>query len=137
MQFDNFDESCDTPSILSKLKLKNVNKLVTGHLNVNSLPGKFDQLKVVIKSNIDILIVTETKTDSSSSTSQFVIEGFSMSFRFDKNSRGGGLIFYARDDIPSKQLSKHKLPDDIEGAFIEVNLRITKWLLFGTYRTPC
>ena len=58
MQFDNFDESCDTPSILSKLKLKNVNKLVTGHLNVNSLPGKFDKLKVVIKSNIDILIVT-------------------------------------------------------------------------------
>ena len=102
MQFDNFDESCDTPSILSKLKLKNVNKLVTGHLNVNSLPGKFDQLKVVIKSNIDILIVTETKIDSSSFTSQFVIEGFSMYFRFDKKSCCGGLIVYARDDIPSK-----------------------------------
>ena len=47
---------CDTPSILSKSKLKNVNRLVIKHLNINSLPGKFDQLKVEIENNIEILI---------------------------------------------------------------------------------
>ena len=119
----NLDEPCDTPSILSKLKLKNVNRLVIGHLNINSLPGKFDQLKVVIENNIDILIITENKIDSSFSSSQFMIESFSMSFRFGRNRSGGGAIVYARDYIPRKQVTKHKLLDDIEGVFIEVNLR--------------
>ena len=107
-----------------------------GHLNINSLPGKFDQLKVVIENNIDILIATETKNDSRFFSSPFMIEGFSMSFRFDRNRSGGGVIVYVRDDIPSKQLAKHKLPDVIEGVFIEVNLRKIKWLIFGTYRPP-
>ena len=124
------DKPCDTPSILSKLKLRNVNRLGTENLNINSLPGKFDQLKVVIENNIDILIV---KIDSSFSSSQFMIKGFSIPFRFDRNRSGGEVIFYVRDDIPSKQLTKHKLPDDIEGVFIEVNLRKIKWLIFDTY----
>ena len=59
-----------------------------------------------------------------------------MPFRFDRNRSGGGVIVYFRDDIPSKQLTKHKRPDDIEGVFIEVNLRKIKWLIFGTYRPP-
>ena len=46
-----------------------------------------------------------------------------MLFRFDRNRSVEGVIVYVQDDIPSKQLTKHKLPDDIEGAFIEVNLR--------------
>ena len=133
MQFRYLDKLCDTPSILSKLKLKNINKLVIGHLNIISLPGKFDQLKVVIENNIDIPIATETKIDSSFSSSQFMIKGFSMPFRFDRNRSGGGVIIYDRDDISSKQLTKHKLPDNIEGVFIEVNLRKIKWLIFSRY----
>ena len=43
--------------MLSKLKLKNV--VLIEHLNINSSPGKFDQLKVVIENDI-ILIFTET-----------------------------------------------------------------------------
>lgn len=124
------------PSVLKKLNLKNVNRLVIGHLIINSLPGKFEQLKVVIENNFDILISTETKIESSFSSSQFMIEGFLMHFRFDRNSSGEGLIFYIRDDISSKQLTKHKLPDDIEGTFIKMNLRKAKWLIFCTYRPP-
>ena len=76
----NFDQPCDTPSLLSKLKLKNVNRLATGHLNINNFSGKFDQLKVVIENNVGILIVTESKIGSSFSSSQFMIEGFLMTF---------------------------------------------------------
>ena len=132
----NNDDSCDTPSLLNKLKLKNVNRLVIGHLNINSLPHKFDQLKSIIGKNIDILVITETKIDSSFPNSQFGIEGFSMPYRFDRNRLSGGIIVYVRDDIPSKQLTRHKFPEDIEGIFIEVNLRKTKWLIFGAYRPP-
>ena len=42
------NDHCDTHSILNELRLKNVNKLVIGHLNINSLPNKFDQLKLII-----------------------------------------------------------------------------------------
>ena len=131
------NDHCDTPSILNELRLKNVNKLVIGHLNINSLPNKFDQLKLIIGKNIDILVITEIKIDSSFPSSQFMIEGFSVPYRFDRNRSGGGVIVYIRDDIPNNQLVKHKLPEDIEGVFVEVNLRKSKWLIFGGYRPPC
>ena len=42
-------------------------------------------------------------------------------------------MIFVREDIPSKKLIKHTFPDDIEGLFIEINLRKCKWLLFGSY----
>ena len=56
---------------------------------------------------------------------------FSAPFRLDRNKFGGGVLIYVREDIPCKQLTKHILPDNIEGIFVEINLRKTKWLLFG------
>ena len=43
-------------------------------------------------------------------------------------------MIYASKDMPSKLVSKHTLPDDIEGMFIEINLRKTKW--FMAYHPP-
>ena len=111
---DNNDPS-DTPSILRNLKLKNINRLVLGHLNINSLAGKFDQLKALIKRNIDILVLAETKIDSSFSNAQFRIDGFSILFRLDRNRFGGGVPIYVREDIPCKELTQDKLPENIEG----------------------
>ena len=50
----------DTVERLDILRLKNIEKLVLDHLNINSLPNNFDQLKVIIKKKIDILAITET-----------------------------------------------------------------------------
>ena len=36
-----------------------------------------------------------------------------MPCRWDRNSLGGGVIVYVRDDIPNKQLIKHRLPENI------------------------
>ena len=41
-----------------------------------------------------------------------------------------------REDIPSKILTKHVLPTDIEALFIELNFRKCKWLLSGIYHPP-
>ena len=49
-----------------------------------------------------------------------MIKGFSIHFRFDRNKSGGGVIVYVWDDIPSKQLIKHKLPQDMEGASLNM-----------------
>ena len=112
------------------------NKLIIGNLNINSLRNKFDQLKEFIQENIDILVITETKLDASFPCNQFFIPGYCIPFRFDRSSFGGGVIIYVREDIPCKKLTKFILPDDIEGIFIEINLRKVKWLLFGTYHPP-
>ena len=47
-----------------------------------------------------------------------------------------GLLIYVRSDIPCKQLSKYDFPDGIEGIFVEIRFRKSRWLLFGTYHPP-
>ena len=110
-----------------------MNRLLIGNLYINSIPNKFDQLKFLDRGNVDIFVITETKLDSTFPTSQFLIEGYSEPYRFDRNRNGGGVLIYVREDIPSKPLTDHKLSHDIEGIFVELNLRKNKWLLFGSY----
>ena len=43
------NDPCDTSTYLSQLRIKNVNGLIIGHLNINSISGKFDQLKALIE----------------------------------------------------------------------------------------
>ena len=121
---------------LCKLRLRNVNKVIIGNININSLLAKFDQVKEVILKNVYILVITETKLDDTFPLDQFYVEGFTIPYRLDRNRNGGGVIIYIREDTPSKILEKHKLPQDVEGMFVELNFRKIRWLLFGTYHTP-
>ena len=45
-------------------------------------------------------------------------------------------MVYVPEDIPSKLLTKHVLPSDIECIFLELNFRKCKWPLVGTYHPP-
>ena len=47
---------------------------------------------------IEILILTETKLDETFLTSQFLMDGFSKPYRFDRNKYGGGVMIYIRDN---------------------------------------
>ena len=98
------NDSYDTFTDLSQLGIKNVNRLNIGHLNINTKSGKFDQLKTLIQKNIDVLIFAETKIDASFPNSQFIIDGYSSPFRYDRNRFGGemflsifGMIFSAKN----------------------------------------
>ena len=93
-------------------------------------------MKMIISGNIDVLVVTETKLDDSFPTGQFFIKGFSAPFRLDRNKHGGGILIYVREDIPSKELTKHTFNSDIEGIFLELNLNKYKLLVLGTYHPP-
>ena len=79
-------------------------------------------LNFIIDNNIDIFSISETKLDDSFPITQFLIEGFSTSYRFDRNSKGSGLRFYIREDIPSKILA-YSSNCDIEALLVEINLR--------------
>ena len=115
--------SLNSLSELIELRLRNVNRVLIGNLNINSIRKKFDQLKDIVLKYIDILILTETKLDETFLTSQFLMDGFSKPYRFDRNKYGGGVMIYIRDTIPSKILEKHSCPNNIECLFIELNFR--------------
>ena len=121
--------------LLKKIRVKNVNRIVIGTLNINSLPNKFSQLKEIIGKNLDIFTIQETKLDSSFPPEQFTIEGYSKPYRLDRNREGGGVLIFVREDIPSKLLEKHSFTQYVEGLFVEINLRKTKFLFFGGYRS--
>ena len=76
-----------------------------GTLNINSLANKIEQLKEIVKNNLDVII--ETKLYKSFPTRQFLMDGFTQPFRMDRDRHGGGLMVYVREDIPSKKLDKH------------------------------
>ena len=117
------------------MRLQNLNNIIIGTLNINSLANKFDYLKHVINSNLDIFILQETKLDSSFPVNRFIMDGYKIPYRLDRNRKGGGVMIYVRDDIPSCELSNHNFTKPIEGLFIEINLRKMKLLLFGTYHS--
>ena len=148
---DNLDNSksqieASDLNILHKLRINNMGKVVIGNLNVASLPSRIDEIRMVVIGRIDILILTETHLDGSFPSEQFLIDGFKAPYRQDRNKHGGGVMIYVREDIPSKILQKHEFPDvtfdhtdnfgPIEGIFIEINLKKSKWLLFGSYHRP-
>ena len=126
----------DCISRFKMIREENFDNIIVGILNINTISPKFDEFKLMVSGYFDAIIVTETKLDDSFPKAQFCIDGFSIPYRLDRNRNGGGLMIYVRDDIPSKMLTKHNLPEDIEAAFIELNFRKCKWLLCATYRAP-
>ena len=43
---------------------------------------------------------------------------------------------YTNQDIPSKTLQRHQVPQDIEIICTELNIRKQKWLIIGIYHPP-
>ena len=117
---------------LRKMKIQFPDKLIIAHLNINYIKNKFDSLCFMVENNADILLISENKLDDSFPSGQFKICGFSMPCRYDRNSMGGGLLIYIRDDIPAKLL-KHDFGTNIENLSVEINLRKRKWFFNGSY----
>ena len=89
--------------LLKKMKHDNPNKIMIGHLNINSIRSKFEYLKGFIGNDIDVFLIPETKLNDSFPQGQFMIEGYHVPFRIDRNDRGGGLLLYFREHIPCKK----------------------------------
>ena len=102
---------------LKSLCKDNLNKLIFAHLNINSIRNKFELLSEQVKGNVDVLMISETKIDDSFPVSQFLIEGFCTPYRLDRNSKGGGILLYVREDIPSNLITVDINP--IENFYVE------------------
>ena len=53
------------------MKIQFPGKLIIAHLNINSIRNKFDSLSFMIKSNVDILLIYETKLNDLFPSGQF------------------------------------------------------------------
>ena len=134
------DQSLDTNKnafdLIKEYRLKNTNKVILAHLNINSIRNKFSSLKELVSDNIDVLVIEETKLDETFPEKAFMIPGYKKPFRKDRNSYGGGILVFIRVDIPSREAPIIEGFSDLEGIFVEINLRKSKWLLFATYKPP-
>ena len=81
-------------------------------------------------------MISETKIDNSYPNAQFFYDGFTAPYRKDRTRWGGGLIMYINQNLPSRLLKKHTIPDDIEIICVEINLKKQKWVVIGIYRPP-
>ena len=121
---------------MKNLRLKNTKNVIFSYLNINYVWNKFKNMSSLTSENVDILIVSETKLDSSFPTAQFLIPDFHHPFRLDINRRSLGLLFYVKVSIPARVLPSFCTPTDTQIIVFEINLRMEKWLFVGIYKPP-
>ena len=110
----------------NNLRPKNSHRMICAHLVINFVRNKFDLLNDIIKKNINILMISEIKLDSSFPNGHFQIHGYSEPYRLDRNGNGGGILVFFREGIPTKLTDSQM---KIAGYFTELNLGRKKWLL--------
>ena len=117
---------------LKEMKTRSPDKLILGHVSINLIRNKFDSLVYMLDKNIDTFLISEMKLDDSFPSAQFKIEGFTTPYMYDRNDKEGGLLFYIRDDIPSRLL-ECKSQCNIESLSVETKMRKRIWFLNCLY----
>ena len=121
---------------LKNLHIDNPANPIFGYLNINSIRNKFNDLEELIKGNIDVVMIAETKIDASFTTGQFLLDNFHQSFRLDIKSTCGGILVYVKSSVPSRKLKCDVLLKSIPVIPFELDLRKEKWLVISIYRPP-
>ena len=81
----------------------------------------------IIKNEIGIFMISETKIDNSFSISQFTMTGYSIPFRLDRTSNGDGILLLVSEDILCRTV-KTDCDGDISGDKFKKEKMVT--LLF-------
>ena len=113
------------------MRKNNLNLIIFGHLNINSLRNKFDLHIKEIKEYVDVLVISETKLGNAFLEGQFRIPGFTPPFRKNQNQFGGGFMVFIKEDIPGKLLFTERVP--VKTIFIELYSRKKKRPLCCAY----
>ena len=129
------DENTSDFCEIDDLRNQNLFRVIIAHININSTKNKFESLVSCTNINLDILMISENKTEGIFPDLQFLIKGFSVPYRLDRITKGGGILLYIREDILSKRIKKVTFDMPFERFFIEIILRSKKWLL-GCSLTP-
>ena len=79
-----------------------------------------------MQGKIEILVISETKPDSTFPLNQFAIRGYSKPYRFDRNRNGSGVFICVREDILSRELKIHNAHHIYHNSFMNTTPR-TWW----------
>ena len=116
-------------------KIKNDNKKRPIICYLNSFRYKFDELKEILTDKIvDLLIISETKIDSSFNDNLFKVEGYKMQRR-DRTTHGGSIMTFVRSDLPFKRRTNLEC-QEVETICYELSMANRKWCIVGAYRKP-
>ena len=108
------DDLTSTEEQSHNLRRQDPNRLICAHLNINYLRNKLNLLANIVKDKIYILMISETKIDSSFPKEQFHIHGFSEPYRLEENGNGVGILVFIRENIPSKPIeSQMRIKDSL------------------------
>ena len=130
---DTSNEVNNENNLLKNLRLKSSNKVIIGHININSLRNKFEHLTEMVRDKVDLLMISETKLDSSFPNAQLYMKSYSKPYRLDRTSEGEVIILYVRKDIPSKLINSSCTDHDKEYFLVELNLRKQTLLIICNY----
>ena len=76
-----------------------------GHLNVNSLLSKIEELKTpAINRNISVLGITRTKLDNTVSNKELIIDDYNL-LQSDRNKNVAGVAYYIKENIAHNRQS--------------------------------
>ena len=121
-----------------KIRFSNIHNALIGHLNINSIRNKLNELKIISKDFMPtVLAISETKVDASFPNIQFLLDTHCNTADFckDRSNHGGGLIIDIHKGIPCKRHQIYK-ETNIESNCFKTALNKRKWLIFAIYRPP-
>ena len=72
----NSKKLCTEGKHLKSLLKSNLNKLIFAHFNISSIRNKFPFLAKSLASNVDLLMISETKINNSFPEGHFLIKSF-------------------------------------------------------------
>lgn len=125
-------------SYISATSLKN-NELSILCINVHSLISKFDEFLIYLngfKNKPSIIVVTESWLNNDIEK-LYNIKGYS-GFFLSRDSKGGGIIIYANQDLKCPKLITQYLSntEDIESIGVSFYVNEQKHNVLGIYRRP-
>ena len=85
------------------IRLGSAKSNLTGYLNVNSLGNKYVSIEELVKSNIDTLLLSDSKLDETFPNKQLEIQGYK-TFGKDRNKHRGGVMLHVNENIPCRVL---------------------------------
>ena len=122
--------------LFQALSLGSGKNMVIAHQNVQSLPGKCDDIvDIILGCDIDIFGLSETWLDKSISTNYIQLPGY-ITCRRDRNRHGGGVALFVRDRMRSRERTDLDHPD-LESVWVEIQLnRPTRHIVIACVYIP-
>ena len=116
---------------------KHFNKdLLMGHLNINSIQNKFEELTATIKTiGAHVMFISETKIDSSYPNPQFSTPGYSL-YRNDRKKGGGDIMALVSSSLTKKRLKPTKNYKTLELIALGIKRDASNMIIIGIYRPP-